>query len=359
MWFSQHDATDWIAQLFERRDKDWVRTMQPHSNPTRLQRSRKGIILGALLGSLLALFGFFSVQLIGHPASAPATAASPTTQSPQVVRFVAIGDAGKVVPAQTRVASAAATVCAQRGCDFGLLLGDNLYNRGMLAADDTRMDDVFSAHKNTGLNWYIALGNHDYAHGLSVDRANWQVDWANRTKGAILPAATYSFDAGPATFVALDTTQVFWENETSQLDWLRKRLARSEQRWRVVFGHHPYRSNGVHGNAGVYEDWPFIPWVSGRTLARLFDGGLCEQADLYLSGHDHSLQWLEHCGTALIVSGAGAGHTALFERGNRAAFQASTDGFVWVELGEKLTVAFFDSTGSLLFEAQRPTPAGR
>ncbi len=41
------------------------------------------------------------------------------------LRFVALGDAGEGNDAQYKVAGAMANLCAEKGCDFAIYLGDN------------------------------------------------------------------------------------------------------------------------------------------------------------------------------------------------------------------------------------------
>lgn len=272
------------------------------------------------------------------------------TRDPDVVRFVAVGDAGRDTPHLHAVAAAVGRVCADRGCDLGLLLGDNLYDTGLESADDPRLGEVTAPLRATGIPWYLVHGNHDYAWGGDLQRAAWARAWADRTEGVEHPTPWYRFEAGPAAFVALDTTWAFWWGASPQLAWLHHAPA-TTARWRVVFGHHPLRSNGEHGNAGAYEGWVNLPFASGRPVRDLLEGAVCPAADLYLSGHDHDLQLLDGCGATLVVSGAGAGARPLVGRGNRASFERAIPGFAWVELGATGRVVFFDAEGTLLHES--------
>ncbi|MGH8370725.1 MAG: metallophosphoesterase, partial [Gammaproteobacteria bacterium] len=55
---------------------------------------------------------------------------------PPSVQFVAFGDAGTGTARQAALGRAMARVCADRGCDLALELGDNFYPRGVLSSDD-------------------------------------------------------------------------------------------------------------------------------------------------------------------------------------------------------------------------------
>lgn len=271
------------------------------------------------------------------------------------VRFVALGDTGKGDATQRAVAAGIRAVCASRGCDFALLLGDNLYPRGMDRRDDPRMDAVFTAvYGDLGLDFHAVLGNHDYGMPPSDLRAGYQLDWASRQPRFHLPALHYRFDAGPAAFWALDTDRVFWNGPSPQAEWLDETLAPSDAPWRVVFGHHPWRSDGEHGNAGAYTGWSNLPYASGRALRDLYEGHVAGRADLVLAGHDHNLQLIEHAGSALVVSGAGASTTPIVDRGNQPLLAFAVPGFAWVELGDEMTIALHGADGALLDERTLP-----
>ena len=306
------------------------------------------------LTSIGALTAVVLAAVVGHcdgvDRTDPGEAPSPRLRNPSAVEFVAFGDAGKGNRGQRQVAEAMHKVCRERGCDFALMLGDNLYNRGFEQPRDPRMKARFDdLYLSLDIPVYGVLGNHDYATGRDTMRAQWQLDWARTHNQLEMPAHFYRFEAGPVTFFGLDTNRVFQWGEEEQSAWLADALPKAQSPWKVVFGHHPYRSNGRHGNAGQYEGWR-LPLVGGAALKQLFDDRLCGQADLYLSGHDHTLQSLQWCGVELVVSGAGATHTPLVDRGNETRFEASQLGFAWLRLDANMTLAFYDDQGKLLFE---------
>jgi hypothetical protein len=174
-----------------------------------------------------------------------------------------------------------------------------------------------------------------------------------------MPARSYRFDDGPVSFVAIDTNAVRWGVEQPQKTDVAQWLAEAKGPWRIVFGHHPYLSNGHHGNAGDYEpDSPKAfatqgPGVrKGTAVKEFLDQLVCGKADLYLSGHDHSLQWLEPtcAGTELAVSGGGAEATALGAR-NPVRFQKSALGFLHIAAtATELRARFVGADGAVLFE---------
>jgi hypothetical protein len=126
-------------------------------------------------------------------------------------------------------------------------------------------------------------------------------------------------------------------------------LAASSATWKIAVGHHPYRSNGPHGNAGAYDGLP-LPF-NGAPVKAFLEQIVCGEADVYLSAHDHTLQWLQPTcsGTELILSGAGSSTTSL-PGSNPVHFQSLSLGFVYFDIrGNTLTAEFIDTTGTVLF----------
>jgi tartrate-resistant acid phosphatase type 5 len=88
-------------------------------------------------------------------------------------------------------------------------------------------------------------------------------------------------------------------------------LSVNSSKWKVLFGHHPYLSNGDRGPiAGsiVHNSLPADPY-DGRHLKLFYDDYVCNNFDLYISGHDHTLQALpgtSDCSGVHIVNGAGS-----------------------------------------------------
>jgi len=288
-------------------------------------------------------------QKLEQDGAIPEQAENPAIAAPTRVRFIAIGDTGKGNPGQRQVAQAISKVCAKEGCDFALLLGDNLYPEGMDTRSDPDMDRVFTKiYSDLPFPFYAVLGNHDIAVN-DISRAHHQIAWAESQPQFELPGRFYSFSTPIAKFWALDTNDVMWHGPGLQGQWLTEELP-NFRGWRVVFGHHPWKSNGRHGNAGEYEGQSSVPYLSGDGPKQLFDEVLCKQADLYIAGHDHNLQLLEAgtCGTTLVVSGAGADVRAVEDRGNKPVFAEAKLGFAWIELAETGKITFYDADAAPL-----------
>jgi hypothetical protein len=276
------------------------------------------------------------------------------------VRFVAIGDTGEPTEHMAAVASAIARKCQSEGCDFVALLGDNIYPSGAASADDPIFDQKFEKpFAAVEVPFYVALGNHDYGNnGVPVEfhRGQHQVDYSMRSLKWRMPAAHYHFTKGPAEFFVVDSTlQNYGRDEQQKVDvaaW----IAGSTAPWKIVLGHHPYLSNGQHGNAGSYPG-PLQP--NGAGVKAFFEEILCGKMDLALSGHDHNRQWIKTTcnGTELIVSGAGGYSQYAVTGRNPYYFESSDFGFVYIAIeGKTLKGEILNNAGEVQFSRTLTKP---
>jgi tartrate-resistant acid phosphatase type 5 len=286
----------------------------------------------------------------GSSGSAGSSGAPPTGQH---IAFAAIGDGGKGNTDAKKIGDAVAAKCLKSGCDFVQLLGDNIYDNGVESVSDGQWQTKFvDPYASIDLPFWVVLGNHDYGGngaGYEENKADVEVAYSQTNPKWHLPARYYHHVEGPAEFFALDTNAQMYGKDDNQRTDFPKWIAASKSPWKIALGHHPYRSNGTHGNAGNYDGIPdFIPIASGKGVKEFAEDVVCGEVDLYLTGHDHSRQWLkETCqGTELVVSGAGAGTTDLPGK-NIAYFQAKTIGFAYVEITETtLTITMIDGDGN-------------
>jgi hypothetical protein len=259
---------------------------------------------------------------------------------------------GSVIAAsgQVPVAKAMYDYCAAKGCDFGALLGDNIYPDGATAgADDIddadRFRDLFTvpysplSQGRPDFRIYTVLGNHDWR--TSREGAMAQVKFLERSppfymKGLFYRVVPPAAD-GEVEIFALDTEVLLasttvaeaeltddaheapatdreelepWaapqnDAERNMVSWLENALASSQARWKIVIGHHPLWSSA----GSKFEQ--------ARALRRLILPALCRHADLYLAGHEHTLEvHTDDCSTETagkesdalpqVVSGAAA-----------------------------------------------------
>ena len=275
------------------------------------------------------------------------------------VRFIAMGDTGEGNDAQYEVAAVIEQVCADQGCDFVLLLGDNIYDVGVLALDDMQWQDKFELpYAALDMPFYAVLGNHDYATTSNQERADFQVAYTDVSDKWVMPARHYAHSHENVDFFGIDTQAMNFpislvDEFESQGLWMEEQLAGPSDRWRIVYGHHPYLSNGLHGNAGAYDGFPPEFAISGSLVKERIESTVCGAADLYVCGHDHDREWLEErCdGTRFIVSGAGSKLRPFEDTQPVHWGDADTEGFTWFEIDDDdLTLQFWDRTGAMNYE---------
>ncbi len=291
---------------------------------------------------------------------------NPDAAGPRTVRFVAMGDTGEGNSTQAQVAAAIKTVCdAAGGCDFVILLGDNIYDSGVSGVDDMQWQMKFEIpYQDLDMPFYAALGNHDYGGellgldlgglGNEFDKGPLEVQYTQVSDKWEMPATHYTIKRENLGIIVLDTNSILWSNTEhgDQRAWYPTALAEiAGTDWKFAAGHHPYRSNGTHGNAGAYDAPELLgitlpnplPIQNGNDLKAWFDDVVCGTVDVYICGHDHERQWLNEpgalCGTEMIVSGAGAKLTDLQDRGNQYHWQDDTEeGFFLFEITGKRLV---------------------
>ena len=271
------------------------------------------------------------------------------------VRFVAMGDAGEGNEGQFAVAAAIGTVCEERGCDFALYLGDNFYDVGVASDMDKQFQSKFEVpYAALDFPFYVTLGNHDYGTlGNEWAKSEYYIAYTEQSEKWTLPAEYYSFQEENVHFVSLDTNQVFWGVDIdAQSQFLQQDLAGLTDTWIIMFGHHPYISNGPHGNAGNYEG--LFGLIGGEDVQEFMESEVCGKAHVYICGHDHSKQWHEpQCGTEFIVSGGGAKLTDFEHRNDNPTIweDDQTEGFLWVEIiDNSFTGVFYDRDGNEQYE---------
>ena len=250
----------------------------------------------------------------------------------QPIRVLAFGDFGNGSVEQKEVAGAMQRFHQNQPFDFAVTLGDNFYSVGMESPTDPRWKTWWNElYDPLGIKFYVSLGNHDWG---SADSPAAEVLYTHSSPSWRLPATYYTFTAGAVQFFALDTNEI----PEAQLTWLKQELTKSRAMWKVVYGHHPIYSAGVH------QDSP-------RLVKQLLPV-LKDRADIFLAGHDHDLQHLKpEGGVHFFVSGGAGAGIRQPKPGPRSLFAKGVHGFAVLEAdARELKVRFFDRNLSQLYE---------
>jgi len=254
-------------------------------------------ILSVLLLSLLALVITAQVHL----------PLAPVPKS--TFHFVSLGDWGSVNKDQAAVAQQIGHSVAVFNATVLLAVGDNFYEDGVANDTDPQWQTSYrDVYVNTSLDipWYAILGNHDHHLG----RGQGQIDYYLNKRDNRWYCPSYWYDQVwhlqdsdiKVHMVFIDTVilsgddNVTWPKERAeQYEWINATLASSTADWLIVVGHYPVYSSGEHGNTDDLQQ-NLKPMLERYAV------------DMYLCGHDHTLQHLQESKntTQYFVSGNGA-----------------------------------------------------
>lgn len=289
---------------------------------------------------------------------------SPTNSDSIITRkdslaFIVMGDWGIAGgDAQKPVAEQMDVYAKKHNVKFIIAAGDNFYPAGVSGINDAHwkisFEDVYNKDGHQ-VPWYAILGNHDYQSNPQAE-----VEYSVTSSRWKMPSRYYAvkknIDAGHSVLFAFTDTSPFitayygmamadlhLQDTASQLLWLRNTLATSNDTWKIVIGHHPIYSAGVHGNAA-------------ELIARFKPLFLQTQTNFYISGHDHNLQHIAQPNEAVqyLVSGAAGSATTYAVTPNaNTIFARSTPGFlVMVLYPGYANFYFYDQFGALLHGQQ-------
>lgn len=243
---------------------------------------------------------------------------------------------GRIVTAtgMQSIAAAMRNFCAEyANCDFGVLLGDNIYPSGAtLGADGTddeqRFRDMFEkpygsiTKSPSSYQTYVTLGNHDWKTSRAGGFA--QIAYLEAQPGFYMDGPFYSVKPegtnGNVELFVIDTSMILasvpvrddslnpdgsegslgnikppnyfvdplMDDERNQATWLENALKNSTAHWKLVVAHHPIWSSA----GGKFEE--------ARVLRELILPAMCKYADAYIVGHEHTLEiHTDSCAEAL------------------------------------------------------------
>ncbi len=280
--------------------------------------------------------------------------------------------------------------------DYTLFLGDNIYPAGMYPEGDPKRasaENMINAQHETVKDFkgpvYFIPGNHEWYNG-GVPGVKREEDYIEKRFGGI--DAFKPSNGCPLESVSVsDNIQLIMIDTQWYLeDWnfnpninqnceiksrdklfidIKQELKKNQNKTIVFAMHHPMLTNGSHGgyfgaSKHLYptqKNWP-LPFLSSLVIQIRSQGGVSIQdrynelynnlmirlkkttknSDrlLFVSGHEHNLQYLEEDGVKQIVSGSGSknsyaslGKDGLFATGAQgfAVFKVFKDGSSWVQ----------------------------
>ncbi|WP_179318289.1 metallophosphoesterase [Winogradskyella helgolandensis] len=276
--------------------------------------------------------------------------------------------------------------------DVLLFLGDNIYPRGIplknkkaIKAAEHALDLQLEVAKTFPGSVYFIPGNHDWYSGLEGLKRQEKMVEAALGKNTFQPengCPIEKIELNDNTILLIVDSHWYitnWNNHPTInddceiktradfLDEFRGEIKKARGKVTLVAIHHPMFSNGPHnGRYGVKENMSPIPVLGTiknilRTSTGIVNADLSNQFynDLkknlvvaaqqnenviFLSGHEHNLQYIESDNIAQIVSGSGSKTTPVRMR-NPNSFGHAVPGYAVLNIGNNkaVDVQFFNS----------------
>lgn len=205
------------------------------------------------------------------------------------VRVWATGDFGNGSAAQAAVRDAYLNYDS-KPTNLWIWLGDNAYASG---TDSEYQTNVFDMYPEPLKRFPLmpAPGNHDYGNTgfasgitLTTDAPYFSIFTTpqNGESGGIpsLSPKYYSYNYSNIHFVSLDSYGSLQDPGSPMVEWLKSDLANHNQRWTIVYFHHPPYTKGTHDSDTEIELYS----IRQNIIPILEQHGV----DLVLSGHSHS-----------------------------------------------------------------------
>jgi tartrate-resistant acid phosphatase type 5 len=273
---------------------------------------------------------------------------------PGGLNFLIFGDWGRQGEQdQVEVAEQMAKAAQDNGAKFVISVGDNFYEDGVKSVSDPHwrasFEDVYH-QAPLQVPWHVIMGNHDY-HGNCEAQLAYHASSDRWNMPARYYLQSHPLDGGvTADFFYIDTTpmvksyhtnpitkrQVATQDVPAQLDWLKGALAASKAEWKIVIGHHPIYSGGLHGNT---------PELIKNVLPLLHQYGV----QVYFNGHDHDLQHLTAGDINLFDTGAGS-EFRYTRKTRHTQWSRACSGFTTVQLlSDQMSVRMIDNRGTMIY----------
>jgi len=220
----------------------------------------------------------------GEPAGPPRDAVAPAQEiqlpnKPDSLKFAVIGDNGTGDKPQYEVGQQMVRWHEHFPYELVVMMGDNIYGSERPQDFIKKFEAPYKPLLDAGVKFYASLGNHDAREQRYYKYFNMD--------GKLY----YSFKAPKqdVRFFALESTYP----EPEQIDWFRKELEGSNEKWKICFWHHPlYSSARTHGS-------------ETRLRATLEPLLIKNDVTLVLNGHDHVYERIKpQNGIAYFVVGS-------------------------------------------------------
>ena len=230
------------------------------------------VLAACALAAALACAGADTARSVSVAVpSAPATAQAgaqpaqvPLPNKSGSLKFGAIGDNGDGDTEQYEIGKQMLAWHGRFPFELVVMLGDNIYGPDRPQDYDRKFSIPYKGVLDKGVKFYASLGNHDSREQRFYKLFNMD------------DKLYYTFKAPKedVRFFALESTYM----DQDQLKWIEDELKKANERWKIVFFHHPlYSSARTHGSQLKLR----------AVLEPLF---IQYNVSLVLNGHDHAYE---------------------------------------------------------------------
>ncbi len=265
-----------------------------------------------------------------NQANAPAGAQQaqvPLPNKPDTLKFGAIGDNGDGDSEQYEIGKQMLAWHGRFPFELVVMLGDNIYGSDRPQDFVRKFEAPYKGVLDKGVKFYASLGNHDSREQRFYKLYNMD--------GKLY----YTFKAPKedVRFFALESTYM----DQDQLKWIEDELKKSNEKWKIVFFHHPlYSSARTHGSQLKLR----------AVLEPLF---IQYNVSLVLNGHDHAYERIKpQNGIQYFVEGSsGKLRRGDLRRGSplTAFGNDTTRTFMLMEIdGDNMTFNAIDMAGNVI-----------
>ena len=209
--------------------------------------------------------------------------------------------------------------------DAVISVGDNFYPEGIVNEMDPHQYESWQDIYQPDVPWYLSLGNHDHRGDASA-QTKIDLAWWN------MPDYVYEFELCGHSFVVLDSTAMTdekWELAASLLS------KDNPKKWLVA--HHPIYSAGYHNNV------PKEYFSKVKELYKKYN------VQAILSGHDHTLQYIEHDDIRQVISGTGSSTYYTQRPQEGLEFMASEPGIFHIHIDDDNVIMLARGLDGVLF----------
>tara|TARA_Y100000590_G_scaffold351997_1_gene404398 strand:+ start:3914 stop:4777 length:864 start_codon:yes stop_codon:yes gene_type:complete len=240
-------------------------------------------------------------------------------------------------------------------------LGDNIYEEGCRSINDKQFINKFEIPYKmipNNIKFYMSIGNHDYGTSYGKGNSLSQIRYGRRSEKEngkwILPSNYYDYqkkDKGNIVhFFVIDTNMdnLSDKEKKKQLRDMKRKIDKSNADWKIVYGHHTWKSVGGHGNANE-ELNNFLETLYHKT-----------PFDLYMCGHEHNKQLInmkiDESILPLVVCGTGGKMYSEYinyenlNKTDQLEFLSNNLGYAFVQTSKRIMeLYFFDENNNQEF----------